>query len=157
MLCVPLLTTTFFPNASAGMVSRLDLDQRDDMSFVQDVAEKTFGDGTTNWGRITSLVAFGAVLSEHLKRGGRPECVETVAEQISSYLANKKYDWLRDNNGWVSEFAMMTAVEALSQTCHLTQCKSMPQTRSSINSALLRKGNVNYHWQHNTKCQIHST
>jgi len=83
-----------------GMVNRLDLEHRDDMSFVQDVAEKTFGDGTTNWGRITSLVAFGAVLSEHLKRGGRPECVETVAEQISSYLANNKYDWLRDNNGW---------------------------------------------------------
>lgn len=86
--------------AFKGMVDRLDLDHREDMSFVQDVAEKTFGDGTTNWGRITSLVAFGAVVSEHLKRAGRPECVETVAVQISSYLANHKYDWLRENNGW---------------------------------------------------------
>lgn len=87
----------------AGMLKRLDMDHKDDsMSFVKDVAESTFSDGTTNWGRIATLIAFGAVLSTHLKGAGRPECVDAVADQISSYLAIQKYEWLINNNTWVS-------------------------------------------------------
>lgn len=101
-------------DVSAGMVRRLDLDHLDDnMSFVTDVAESTFSDGTTNWGRIATLVAFGAVLSGHLKGAGRPECVETVSNQISSYLALQKYDWLINNNGWVSCLDTMEILLAL--------------------------------------------
>lgn len=84
-----------------GMLKRLDMDHKDDrMSFVKDVAESTFSDGTTNWGRIATLIAFGAVLSTHLKGAGRPECMDAVADQISSYLAIQKYEWLINNNTW---------------------------------------------------------
>ncbi|XP_062385469.1 induced myeloid leukemia cell differentiation protein Mcl-1a [Sardina pilchardus] len=84
-----------------GMMKRLDPDHIDDgVSFVRDVAENTFSDGATNWGRIATLVAFGAALSEHLKVAGRPECVEAVANEISSYLAVQKCDWFLNNNGW---------------------------------------------------------
>ncbi|XP_076157492.1 induced myeloid leukemia cell differentiation protein Mcl-1a [Alosa pseudoharengus] len=87
--------------AFKGMMKRVDLDHIDDgVSFVRSVAENTFKDGVTNWGRIATLVAFGATLSEHMKGAGRPECVETVANEISSYLAIQKYDWLFNNNGW---------------------------------------------------------
>lgn len=85
------------------MINKLSLDERgDDTSFVSSVAKSLFADGTTNWGRIASLVAFGAVVSQHLKDKGRENCVDLVGEEISSYLLSAQRDWLVKNNSWVS-------------------------------------------------------
>ncbi|KAM9353636.1 induced myeloid leukemia cell differentiation protein Mcl-1b [Symphorus nematophorus] len=84
-----------------GMVNKLSLDDRgDDASFVSAVAKSLFADGTTNWGRIASLVAFGAVVSQYLKEKGRGNCVDLVAQEISTYLLCNQRDWLAKNNGW---------------------------------------------------------
>lgn len=85
------------------MMSKLQLDERgDDMSFISDVAKHIFSDGTTNWGRIASLLALGAVVARHQKQKGKEECVETVAQEISTYLLKEQQDWLIKNNAWVS-------------------------------------------------------
>lgn len=87
----------------SGMVQRLQLDsQSDDMDFISSIAQKMFSDGSTNWGRITSLVAFGAVMCARLKELHRENCVDRVAEQISSFLISEQQDWLLSNKGWVS-------------------------------------------------------
>ncbi|KAG7234016.1 hypothetical protein INR49_006262 [Caranx melampygus] len=84
-----------------GMVKKLSLDNRgDDVRFVGSVAKQLFGDGTTNWGRIASLVAFGAVVCQHLKESGRENCVASVGEEISKYLLTEQRDWLVKNNSW---------------------------------------------------------
>ncbi|XP_008429101.1 induced myeloid leukemia cell differentiation protein Mcl-1b [Poecilia reticulata] len=84
-----------------GMLSKLALDnQPDNMGFVTEVAESLFSDGTTNWGRIVSLVAFGAVVCQHLKERGREHCVDLVSQEISTYLLAKQRDWLAKNNSW---------------------------------------------------------
>lgn len=84
-----------------GMLNRLALDHRgDDASFVGAVAKSLFGDGTTNWGRIVSLVAFGAVVSQSLKEKGRDNCVDLVGQEISSYLLSDQRDWIVKNNSW---------------------------------------------------------
>lgn len=85
------------------MINKLHLDQRgEDMSFISDVAEQMFADGSTNWGRIASLLAFGAAVARHQKQNGREDCVEAVAHEMSSYLLREKKDWLIKNNAWVS-------------------------------------------------------
>lgn len=85
------------------MIAKLELDDRsDDMSFINSVAKTLFSDGTTNWGRIASLVAFGAVVSQHLKERGRGHCVELVGQEIAKYLLSDQSDWLIKNNAWVS-------------------------------------------------------
>ena len=84
------------------MVNKLSLDDREDTSFVSSVARSLFADGTTNWGRIVSLVAFGAVVSQYLKEKGRGHCVEQVGQEISTYLLTEQRDWLIKNNSWVS-------------------------------------------------------
>uniref|UniRef100_A0AAQ4PWR5 MCL1 apoptosis regulator, BCL2 family member b n=1 Tax=Gasterosteus aculeatus aculeatus TaxID=481459 RepID=A0AAQ4PWR5_GASAC len=85
-----------------GMVNKLSLDDRgDDASFVREVATSLFADGTTNWGRIASLVAFGAVVCQHLAERGRGNCVELVGQEISAYLLSDQRDWLIKNNAWV--------------------------------------------------------
>uniref|UniRef100_A0A671LEH7 Bcl-2 Bcl-2 homology region 1-3 domain-containing protein n=1 Tax=Sinocyclocheilus anshuiensis TaxID=1608454 RepID=A0A671LEH7_9TELE len=89
---------------SAGMLQHLQLDsQPDDLSFIGCIAKTMFRDDTTNWGRIVSLVAFGAVVCSQMKELQRERCVETVAQQISSYLISEQHDWLLNNKGWVSD------------------------------------------------------
>ncbi|XP_031723253.1 induced myeloid leukemia cell differentiation protein Mcl-1b isoform X1 [Anarrhichthys ocellatus] len=84
-----------------GMINKLSLDDRsDDTSFVRLVAKSLFADGTTNWGRIASLVAFGAVVCQYLKEKGRGNCVELVGQEISTYLLSDQRDWLVKNNAW---------------------------------------------------------
>ncbi|XP_041649152.1 induced myeloid leukemia cell differentiation protein Mcl-1b [Cheilinus undulatus] len=84
-----------------GMINKLSLDERGaDASFVSAVAKSLFSDGTTNWGRIASLVAFGAAVSQYLKEKGQGDCVELVAQEISTYLVSDQRDWLVKNNSW---------------------------------------------------------
>ncbi|XP_061785467.1 induced myeloid leukemia cell differentiation protein Mcl-1 homolog [Nerophis lumbriciformis] len=84
-----------------GMLKTLCLDQKgDNMDFVGSVAKSLFSDGTTNWGRIASLVAFGAVLSQYLKNKDRGHCVPLVAQEISSFLLEHQRNWLVKNNSW---------------------------------------------------------
>lgn len=85
------------------MINKLFMEDRgDDVSFVGSVAKSTFEDGTTNWGRVASLLAFGAVVALYLKDNGRGHCVEQVAQEISTFLLTDQRDWLIKNNGWVS-------------------------------------------------------
>lgn len=85
------------------MVAKLDLDDRcDDMGVINSVAKTMFSDGITNWGRIASLVAFGAVVSQRLKEMGRGHCIELVGQNIATYLLSDQRDWLVKNNAWVS-------------------------------------------------------
>ncbi|XP_069031073.1 induced myeloid leukemia cell differentiation protein Mcl-1b [Embiotoca jacksoni] len=84
-----------------GMVNKLSLDDRgDDVTFVTAVAKNLFADGTTNWGRIASLVAFGAVVCQYQKERNRENCVELVCQEISTYLLTNQRDWLVKNNSW---------------------------------------------------------
>ena len=85
------------------MIKKLSLDEREgDMAFVSDVATSLFSDGTTNWGRVTSLVAFGAALSQWLHERGRDDCVDQVGQEISTYLLTHQREWLIKSNSWVS-------------------------------------------------------
>ncbi|KAK1788975.1 hypothetical protein P4O66_015893 [Electrophorus voltai] len=84
-----------------GMVQKLQMEeQSDDLEVVSTVAKSMFSDGMTNWGRVASLVAFGAVLCESLKESGRDHCVDTVAHRISSYLTTYQHEWLLNNKSW---------------------------------------------------------
>ena len=84
------------------MINKLSLDDREDVLFIDTVADSLFADGTTSWGRIASLLAFGAAVCQYLKGKGRTDCVELVAGGLSSYLMNDKREWLLEHNSWVS-------------------------------------------------------
>ncbi|XP_016144699.1 induced myeloid leukemia cell differentiation protein Mcl-1 homolog [Sinocyclocheilus grahami] len=87
--------------AYKGMIARLNLEQKgEDVSFVKTVATEVFSDGITNWGRIASLLAFGAVVCKHQNDKGLSKCVSLVGKEISSYLLTTQRDWLLKNNAW---------------------------------------------------------
>ncbi|KAL4629524.1 hypothetical protein GN956_G16514 [Arapaima gigas] len=83
-----------------GMIQKLDLARGDDTSYITTVAKNLFSDGYTNWGRVASLVAFGAVVCQQLKDSGREHCIDAVATQISNYLVTEQQNWLSSNKGW---------------------------------------------------------
>ncbi|XP_076862727.1 induced myeloid leukemia cell differentiation protein Mcl-1a [Brachyhypopomus gauderio] len=84
-----------------GMVQKLKLEgQGEDLEVVTSVAKSMFSDGMTNWGRVASLLAFGAVVCEQLKQSGRERCVDTVAQHIASYLTSYQHEWLLNNKSW---------------------------------------------------------
>lgn len=86
-----------------GMLIKLNLDERgDDLRVISSVAKEIFSDGITNWGRIASLLTFGAVVSQYETQSGRGHCVNLVAQEISSYLLHDQKEWLVKNNSWVS-------------------------------------------------------
>lgn len=86
-----------------GMLVKLNLDRRGhDMSVISSVAKELFSDGITNWGRIASLLAFGAVVARYEKESGRGDCVSLVAEELSFFLMHDQKEWLLKNNSWVS-------------------------------------------------------
>uniref|UniRef100_UPI0037E8DC37 induced myeloid leukemia cell differentiation protein Mcl-1b n=1 Tax=Semicossyphus pulcher TaxID=241346 RepID=UPI0037E8DC37 len=102
-----------------GMINQLSLEDRgQDASFVSAVAKSLFADGTTNWGRIASLISFGAAVSQYLKEAGRGDCVELVGQEISTYLLSDQRDWLVKNNSWDGfvEFFRVTDPESIVRT-----------------------------------------
>ncbi|KAK3572323.1 hypothetical protein QTP86_030215 [Hemibagrus guttatus] len=83
-----------------GMLVKLNLDERgEDMSVISSVARELFSDGITNWGRIASLLAFGAVVARY-EASERANCVSLVADEISSYLMYNQKEWLLKNKSW---------------------------------------------------------
>ncbi|XP_051917770.1 induced myeloid leukemia cell differentiation protein Mcl-1-like [Hippocampus zosterae] len=82
-------------------ITELSLDKTElDMSFVSQVARTEFANGNIHWGRIASLLAFCAVLSQTLKENQQERCVELVAQEVSTYLLSHQRTWLVQHNGW---------------------------------------------------------
>ncbi|XP_068609286.1 induced myeloid leukemia cell differentiation protein Mcl-1-like [Brachionichthys hirsutus] len=84
-----------------GMVNTFSLGNRDsDVQLLSNVARLMFSDGIASWGRIVSLVAFGAVVCKAMKEKRRGGNVPLVAGEISSYLLAEQRGWLTENNSW---------------------------------------------------------
>ncbi|XP_055487696.1 induced myeloid leukemia cell differentiation protein Mcl-1 homolog [Leucoraja erinacea] len=82
------------------MINRLNNSNGCNLASISGVAAEVFSDGEVNWGRVVSLVAFGAVLAAHLKKQRSEDCVEEVATQITQYLTKETREWLETHGGW---------------------------------------------------------
>ncbi|XP_039599099.1 induced myeloid leukemia cell differentiation protein Mcl-1 homolog [Polypterus senegalus] len=82
------------------MLRKLNISQEGDMGFMTPVAESIFSDGVINWGRVVSLVAFGAVVAKHLKQVNLERCIRPLADQISTFLLTRQKDWIVNNRAW---------------------------------------------------------
>lgn len=100
-----------------GMINTLYVDDRgDDVKFLSSVAHIIFEDGTVNWGRVASLMSFGAAVCQYLRGKGRDDCVDVVGEEIAEYLATHHTDWLVKHNSWVRS--------VMTERCH--HCLGIP-------------------------------
>lgn len=96
-------TLTLFPYTDVAITVSLTLkDNSAEGSVVTSVAREIFSDGLLNWGRLVSLVAFGATLLGTPKAiGPEPDRAHEIGVSIAAYITDNHMDWFVDNEDWV--------------------------------------------------------
>lgn len=98
VVCVP----TSKPASLAGMLRKLEIQKEEDLQSVCEVTAHMFSDGVTNWGRVVTLISFGAFVAKHLKSINQEKCISSLAGIITDALVSSKREWLMSQGGWVS-------------------------------------------------------
>ncbi|XP_037226895.1 induced myeloid leukemia cell differentiation protein Mcl-1 [Falco biarmicus] len=83
-----------------GMLQKLDIQKEEDLQSVCEVAAHVFSDGVTNWGRVVTLISFGAFVAKHLKSINQEKCISSLARIITDALVSSKREWLMSQGGW---------------------------------------------------------
>ncbi|XP_032938908.1 induced myeloid leukemia cell differentiation protein Mcl-1 [Catharus ustulatus] len=86
--------------AFQGMLRKLEIQQEEDLQSVVEVAAHLFSDGVTNWGRVVTLIAFGAFVAKHLKSIKQEQSISSLAGIITDALVSSKRQWLESQGGW---------------------------------------------------------
>ncbi|NWU84375.1 MCL1 protein, partial [Onychorhynchus coronatus] len=86
--------------AFQGMLRKLEIQQEEDLQAVVEVAAHVFSDGVTNWGRVVTLIAFGAFVAKHLRGPQRERCTGTLATILTDALVSSRREWLLSQGGW---------------------------------------------------------
>ena len=86
--------------AFQGMLQKLDIKNEDDVKSLSRVMVHVFSDRVTNWGRIVTLISFGAFVAKHFKSINQESCIEPLAESITDVLVRSKRDWIVKERGW---------------------------------------------------------
>ncbi|NXL51732.1 MCL1 protein, partial [Podilymbus podiceps] len=86
--------------AFQGMLRKLEIKKEEDLHSVCEVAARMFSDGVTNWGRVVTLISFGAFVAKHLKSINQEKCISSLAGIITDALVSSKREWLMSQGGW---------------------------------------------------------
>ncbi|KAM9252064.1 induced myeloid leukemia cell differentiation protein Mcl-1 [Cariama cristata] len=86
--------------AFQGMLRKLEIQKEEDLQSVCEVAAHVFSDGVTNWGRVVTLISFGAFVAKHLKSINQEKCISSLAGIITDALISSKREWLMSQGGW---------------------------------------------------------
>ncbi|XP_053134548.1 induced myeloid leukemia cell differentiation protein Mcl-1 [Hemicordylus capensis] len=86
--------------AFQGMLRKMEIKEENDLKTMSEIATHVFSDGVTNWGRIVTLISFGAFVAKHLKSINQENCISTLAEIITDVLVTDKREWLVSHNAW---------------------------------------------------------
>ncbi|XP_027300270.3 induced myeloid leukemia cell differentiation protein Mcl-1 [Anas platyrhynchos] len=86
--------------AFQGMLRKLEIKKEEDLQAVGEVAAHLFSDGVTNWGRVVTLISFGAFVARHLKSVKQEKSIGSLARIITDALVSSKREWLMSQGGW---------------------------------------------------------
>ncbi|EGW12815.1 Induced myeloid leukemia cell differentiation protein Mcl-1-like [Cricetulus griseus] len=82
------------------MLRKMDIKNKDNVKSFSQVMVHVLKDGITNWGRIVTLISFGAYVAKHLKSINQESCIQPLAESITDVLVRAKRDWVVKQRGW---------------------------------------------------------
>ncbi|XP_031362750.2 induced myeloid leukemia cell differentiation protein Mcl-1 [Lonchura striata] len=86
--------------AFRGMLRKLRIRREEDLRAVVEVAAHLFSDGVTNWGRVVTLISFGAFVAKHLKSIRQERGIACLATIITDSLVSSRREWLESQGGW---------------------------------------------------------
>ncbi|CAH2326939.1 induced myeloid leukemia cell differentiation Mcl-1 [Pelobates cultripes] len=87
--------------AFQGMLTKLSIQKREDLQKLSEVPSLVFSDGITNWGRIVTLISFGAFLAKYLRSIHLEDCIVSLADSFTEFLMDSKREWITEQKGWV--------------------------------------------------------
>ncbi|KAM4690144.1 induced myeloid leukemia cell differentiation protein Mcl-1 [Rhinophrynus dorsalis] len=83
-----------------GMLQKLSINSTEDLQKLSGVPSMVFNDGNTNWGRIVTLISFGAFVAKHLRSIHLEDGIVSLADTFTEYLMNNKREWIIKERGW---------------------------------------------------------
>ncbi|MEE6491298.1 hypothetical protein FKM82_016167 [Ascaphus truei] len=83
-----------------GMLQKLSIRSSEDLKVLSDVPSTVFNDGITNWGRIVTLISFGAFIAKYLKSINLEDSIVPLAESFTDFLMASKRDWIIQQKAW---------------------------------------------------------
>ncbi|KAG8429377.1 hypothetical protein GDO86_020329 [Hymenochirus boettgeri] len=83
-----------------GMLQRLSIHRPEDLQKLSDVPAMVFNDGNTNWGRVVTLISFGAFVAKDLKSKHLEDCIASLAENFTEFLMTDRKEWIIQEKGW---------------------------------------------------------
>ncbi|XP_042296154.1 induced myeloid leukemia cell differentiation protein Mcl-1 [Sceloporus undulatus] len=86
--------------AFQGMLRKMEIKKEEDLKSISEVATEVFRDGIINWGRIVTLISFGAFVAKHLKSINQENGINTLIEIITDVLVTDKREWLVKHDAW---------------------------------------------------------
>jgi hypothetical protein len=84
-----------------SMMSKLTITPETCPRAFKNIADEMFLDKNWNWGRIVTLYAFGACLTQYWMDNNLENHTEIVADVVADYVEQNLSDWiLKQNNQW---------------------------------------------------------
>lgn len=90
-----------------GMIKRLDVCSQSKVQLkelLRRVFDEMFADNHQNWGRIVTVLVFGACVSKTLLDKNHKELADMVAEYVGESVHTRSHEWVSKQGGWVSTF-----------------------------------------------------
>jgi len=84
------------------LTTRLDVQRRDQLQLINDIATNMFEDQIVSWGRIVTLHAFCGYLARYCQEKLQLNCADEIAVILSDIVINRLGLWIVVSGGWVS-------------------------------------------------------
>ncbi|ELT89448.1 hypothetical protein CAPTEDRAFT_40710, partial [Capitella teleta] len=83
-----------------NLVMTLDIEERNQLELLHNIATSMFDDQLVNWGRIVTFHAFCGYLARYCEERQIPDCGDLIADILSSTVINRLGLWIVANGGW---------------------------------------------------------
>ena len=94
--------------ARAGMMSELvqtlDVQRREQLALIKNIANSMFDDEKVTWGRIVTLHAFCGCLAKYCEATFIPDCADDIGNILGDFVVHRLGLWIVTHGGWVSVF-----------------------------------------------------
>jgi len=107
----------------SGMVTKLEVSEKNGQEIFTNVTDEMFGDGAINWGRLATVYALAGKLAKHCAEKNMVDFVDKIAEFTGIYVADHLAQWINKQGGWVSYiFATIQFLKLIYKIC-MTSCQ----------------------------------
>ncbi len=91
------------PDTMSELVRALDVNSREDLTLIKNVANSMFDDEQVSWGRIVTLHAFCGCLAQYCESTHIPDCADDIGNILGEFMVHRLGLWIVTHGGWVSE------------------------------------------------------